>query len=270
MPYPLNTPLGRFGVETTEERDDRCVATIPMAGLVNPVTGAPTVAPLALLVDHVGGLVNHRRRAAEEWTVTSELAVEIAPDAGEAIAAEPGAPVQAVARPLGGKANGAVAHCELSAGGRAIATATVHSFFITAPESFHTWPRNDEGGCLPGSDLTSLMNVQIGESGGAAVILMQGDDAVLNNQVGTVHGGVSAMGLEVVGSAALDAASSAPTAPFRTGSLRVNYLRPFHGGARAHYEGNVLRVGRSTGLAEARAVGHDGRTALVARLTAYR
>ncbi|MGE2837281.1 PaaI family thioesterase [Mycobacterium sp. SMC-4] len=268
MPYPLTTPLGRFGVETTGEHADRCEATIPAAGLLNPLTGAATLAPLAMLVDHVGGLVNHTRREADEWTVTSELALEVAPDAVTAIVSAPDEPVAAVARPLGGKDNGALAHCELSVRGRLIATATVHSFYIAAPDDLQPWPREHAEGSLPGTDLASLMDVHIGESGGTATILMQGSDEVLNNLVGTVHGGVSAMGLELVGSAALDATAGA--ARFRTGSLRVNYLRPFHGGAEAHYEGKTLRVGRRTGLAEARAVGHDGRTALVARLTAYR
>ncbi|PRC47741.1 phenylacetic acid degradation protein, partial [Mycobacterium sp. ITM-2017-0098] len=78
MPYPLNTPLGRFGIETFEEGRDRCVASIPVRGLVNPLTGLPTVAPLAMLVDHVGGLINHARRADREWTVSSELSLEVA------------------------------------------------------------------------------------------------------------------------------------------------------------------------------------------------
>ena len=77
MPYPLNTPLGRFGIETFEEGRDRCVAAIPVRGLVNPLTGIPTVAPLAMLVDHVGGLINHARRAPQEWTVSSLSLIHI-------------------------------------------------------------------------------------------------------------------------------------------------------------------------------------------------
>jgi len=59
-------------------------------------------------------------------------------------------------------------------------------------------------------------------------------------------------------------------APYRTASLRVNFLRPFHGGAGAHYRAERLHRGRSSGVAEAQAVGHDGRVAMVARVTAYR
>jgi hypothetical protein len=47
-------------------------ARSPMSRLVNPVTGAPTVAPLAVLVDFVAGLINHYRRTSDEWAVSSD------------------------------------------------------------------------------------------------------------------------------------------------------------------------------------------------------
>ncbi|PRC61748.1 phenylacetic acid degradation protein, partial [Mycobacterium sp. ITM-2017-0098] len=77
----------------------------------------------------------------------------------------------------------------------------------------------------------------IGETGGAAAVLVQRDDPVLNNSVGAVHGGVSSMGLELVGSAAVNKSVVEDRAaqPYRTASLRVNFLRPFHGGGEAHY-----------------------------------
>jgi len=93
----LNTPLGRFGIETTEEGTERCVASIPAGGMVNPVTGAPTIAPLAKLVDHVGGVINHHRRGQGEWTVSSELSLEVAPDAADVMASHPDEPVRGVA-----------------------------------------------------------------------------------------------------------------------------------------------------------------------------
>src|SRR5436853_151560 len=62
MSHPLNTPLGHFGIKTSEEGPRRCVASIPAAAMINPLTDMPTIATLAMLVDHVGGLVNHHRR----------------------------------------------------------------------------------------------------------------------------------------------------------------------------------------------------------------
>ncbi len=64
MSHPPNTPLGRFGVETLVDSPDPFVGAMPLAGLVNPVTGAPTVAPLAMLVDFVAGLAVVRSNAA--------------------------------------------------------------------------------------------------------------------------------------------------------------------------------------------------------------
>jgi hypothetical protein len=214
VPYPLNTPLGRFGIETTEEGPNGCVASIPGAGMVNPLTGAATVAPLAMRVDHIGGLINHCRRGADEWTVSSELSVEVAPEAADVIAGA-GAPVVGVALGLGRKGIAALCLCELSVAGEVVATATVRSFYIRVPA--HLAARSDEpAGSLTGPRLADLMAVDISETGGTATVLAQNDDPVLNNSVGAVHGGVSSMGLELVGSAAVyrDAAG----APFRTAS----------------------------------------------------
>ena len=57
--YPPKTALGRFGIATLVDSPDPFVSSMPLAGLANPLTGAPTVAPLAVLVDHAAGLVNH-------------------------------------------------------------------------------------------------------------------------------------------------------------------------------------------------------------------
>ncbi len=51
MRHALNTPIGRFGIESDEETHGRCVATTPVYGLLNPITGAPSPGPLAVLVD---------------------------------------------------------------------------------------------------------------------------------------------------------------------------------------------------------------------------
>ncbi|AFM19732.1 hypothetical protein Mycch_5045 [Mycolicibacterium chubuense NBB4] len=267
MLHPLNTPLGRFGIDTSEDGAQRCTASIPVHGLANPLTGLPSVAPLAMLVDHLGGLVNHNRRGPGEWTVSSELSLELTPGAAAVIAASPDAPIVGQSRPLGSKDRGALAWCELRANDVVIATATVRSFYISVPADLASWP-DQSTGSLPGTTLAALMAVEVGETGGAATVLMQTADPVLNNSVGMVHGGVSSMGLELVGSAALNA--GAPDTPLKTASLRVNFVRPFHGGADAHYLAKPVHAGRSSGVAEARAVGHDGRVALLARLTAYR
>ncbi|MGV0743243.1 hotdog domain-containing protein [Mycolicibacterium sp. XJ870] len=267
MQYPLSTPLGRMGVETAEEGPDRCVASIPAGGLHNPLTGAPTLAPLAVLVDHVGGLVNHHRRGPEEWTVSSELAVEFTPDAIAIVAARPQLPVVATGRPFGPKGSAPLALCELTHAGTLVATATVRSFHITAPGHLVEWPTESAVGAPP-DGLTARMAVEVAESGGRTTVLRQLSDSVVNNSMGIVHGGISSAALELVASAAVNEGRADD--PLHTASLRVNFLRQFRGGDTSRYEGTALRVGRSTGVADATAVGDDGKVALVARLTAYR
>ena len=42
-PYPPNTALGRFGIAPIVDGPDPFVSSMPLAGLVNPLTGAPTI-----------------------------------------------------------------------------------------------------------------------------------------------------------------------------------------------------------------------------------
>ena len=120
----------------------------------------------------------------------------------------------------------------------------------------------------PPVPLAEKMAVTVAEAGGVGQVLLQASDPVLNNSLGIVHGGVSAMALEMVASAAINAGRQHE--PLRTASLRVNFMREFHSGAESRYVGTALRVGRRTGIAEAQAVGADGAPAIHARVTAYR
>lgn len=266
MHYPLNTPLGRMGVHTLEEGPDRCVASIPVGGLLNPLTRVPTIAPLAMLVDHVGGLINHLRRDEDEWTVTSELAIELAPHAIDLVTAAPKIPVVATARPFGPRGTAPLGLCDLTHGDHLLGTATVRSFHIHAPGHLVAWPTDTAKGTPPAT-LGDRMSVEVAETGSRTAVLRQLSDPVINNSIGIVHGGVSAAALELVGSAAL---GNGDGKPWRTASLRVNYLRQFRAGHESRYEARTLRAGRSSGVADAQAIGDDGAVALVARLTAYR
>lgn len=265
MRYPMNTALGRFGIETATEETDGCVASMPVAGMVNPFTGAPTLAPLALLVDHVGGLMNHLRRTPDEWTVSSELSLDVAPSAAAALSSAPAEPVVGVSRPVGDRSTVTVAVCELTHCDVVIGTATVRSFLIESPGGVGGWPDFPAGDAeMPG--LAEKMAVHVG-SDDQATVLMQSADPVLNNSIGIVHGGVSVIGLGLVAEAALHAQPGAGS--LQLASVRANYLRPFHSGPQSRYVGSVLRVGRRSGVAEAQAVGGEGKPAIVARVTAY-
>jgi hypothetical protein len=231
MSHPLNTPLDRFGIVTSEEGPQRCIASIPAGEMTNPLSGQPTVAALAMLVDHIGGLVNHHRRGPSQWTVSSELSLELAPDALAQIAAAPDEPVIATARPSGRNGPNALGLCEFTHRDFVIANATVRSFYIQGPGHLAKWPAGPTGPPLPGS-LAERMAVRV-----AAAVNDGREDE-----------------------------------PLHTASLRVNFLRQFYtvpSSPESRYEGTALHVGRSSGVAEARGVGADGKAAIIARVTAY-
>ncbi|MDT5154181.1 MAG: hypothetical protein QOI01_5914 [Mycobacterium sp.] len=79
---------------------------------------------------------------------------------------------------------------------------------------------------------------------------------------------IASSGLEVVAAAAVN--HGRVDDPLSTASLRVNFLRQFFAGDESRYVGTALRVGRRSGVAEAQAIGSDGKPAIIARLTAYR
>ena len=257
-----NTPLGRFGMETLVDSPDPFVGTIPMSGLVNPLTGAPTLAPLAVLVDFVAGLVNHYRRAPDEWTVSSELSLELTPNALEIVAQDPDVPVVGSARPFGPRGSTSLGVCELTHGDAVLGVGTVRSVHISIPGEFPPEPEQSIGDGRP-TQLAEIMALRVGDGA-----LFQSPNPMLNNSMGIVHGGIAAAGLELAASAALNAGRADD--PLNTASLRVNYLRSFRSGRESRYTAEVFRAGRRSGVADAHAIGTDGEVALVARVTAYR
>jgi uncharacterized protein (TIGR00369 family) len=120
----------------------------------------------------------------------------------------------------------------------------------------------------PETTLSDLMAVTIAPETADCVLLSQHVDKNLNNDIDIVHGGVAAAGLELAASAAINQNRS--DGLLRTGSLRVNFLRPFFAGGESRYEGTRLRVGRRTAIGDAQALGDDGTVAITARVTAYR
>ena len=126
------TPISvirRFGI-TTLERDlteFTVVAHMPIGGMFNPFTGLPTVASLAVLVDDVAGRVNYDRCGRGQWTVSSELVVEMSPGAVASILSAPDEPVLASARPLGPAGATLLSVCTLTHCGTVIGGGTVRT-----------------------------------------------------------------------------------------------------------------------------------------------
>ncbi|MGV0037253.1 PaaI family thioesterase [Mycobacterium paraffinicum] len=264
--HDLETPDSiqvRFGIEYVESHPAKATAVLsmPMHRFRNPYTGAPTVGPLAILVDAAAGIVNHYRRRPGQWTVSSELSMDLSPDVGDldgtvlASAHSPG--------PLGATSLGI---CTLTYRGSVIGTGTVRSFFIDADDVVPQY-RSETLRRSADTTFADLMAVHVADNGPTAV-LAQRVDHNLNNDIDIVHGGVAAAGLELAASAAMNRDKTEDL--LQTGSLRVNFLRPFFAGGESRYEGTPLRVGRNTGVADAQAIGDDGKVAITARATAYR
>lgn len=261
--------LTRFGIQILDEdfTEFTVVASMPVGHLVNPFTGMPTVGPLAILVDDVGGRANYYRRGSGQWTVSSELTVELSPHGIDSLQAAPDEPVVASGRPLGPHGATLLAICTLSHRGSAIGGGTVRTVAIAGGPDRPVERGLDTLVRAPGTSLAELMSSHPLGLEADAYRLAQRPDPIINNVIGVVHGGVSGAGLELVASAAINHGQAEP---LRTASIRVNFLRPFFAGAQSRYEGTALRVGRNSAIGDAQAVGDDGKVAILARVTGYR
>jgi uncharacterized protein (TIGR00369 family) len=261
--------LSRFAITTLERdlSDFTVVGAMPIGGMRNPFTGLPTIAGLAVLVDDVAGRVNYDRCERGQWTVSSELVVEMSPGAIDSILAAPDEPVVASARPVGPGGATLLAVCTLSHRGIVIGGGTVRTMPLAGGPDGPLWRGDDPLVRTPDTSLAELMAVEPIAVADGTYRLHQQPDPMINNLIGIVHGGVSSAGLELVAAAAINHEQSQP---FRTASIRVNFLRPFLAGAQSVYEGTALRVGRTSAIGDSRAVGDDGKTSVIARVTGYR
>jgi uncharacterized protein (TIGR00369 family) len=254
----------RFGIEYHQA--DLAAATasmsMPMARYRNPLTGAPALGQLAILVDAAAGIVNHYRRRPGQWTVSSELSMDLSlGDIGDL-----DGPVLATAHAFGPVGATSLGICTLSYDGTVIGRGTVRSFFIDADVDVPDWPAETLD-LSPRTPIADRMAVHVAPDTDGHV-LMQRVDPNLNNDVNILHGGVAAAGLEFAASAAINQGRHGE--PLQTASLRVNFLRPFFSGAESRYVGSALRIGRGSAVGDAQAIGDDGKVALTARVTAYR
>jgi uncharacterized protein (TIGR00369 family) len=270
-PETPESVLTRFGITTLDENftEFTVVASMPVGRLVNPFTGMPTVGPLAILVDDVGGRANFYRRGSGQWTVSSELTVELSPDGIDSLQAAPDEPVVASSRPLGPHGATLLAICTLSHRGSTIGGGTVRTVAIAGGPDGPIQRGPDTLVRTPQTSLADLMSAEPlpTEAESGTYRLAQRPDSIINNLIGIVHGGVSSAGLELVASAAINHGQAEP---LRTASIRVNFLRPFFAGAQSRYEGRTLRVGRNSAIGDAQAVGDDGKVSILARVTGYR
>lgn len=260
---PLGTVERRFAIEIVdcEAATSTAVLSMPAVCAINPFTFMPSLSPLAILVDAAAGRANHIGRTADEWSVSSELTLELS--LGNA-RDEPGVPVVANAHRVGRKGTTALAVCTLTADAETVGYGTVRSYFVSAKQV-----RANEPDALPPdpeTPMAELMSVRVGAVDEGVRVLMQEPNPALNNPVGAIHGGVASAGLEFAASAAMNTGGH----HMQTASLRVNFLRPFLASDQSRYVATPLRIGRTSAVADAQAINKDGKVAVVARATAYR
>ena len=265
---PLSV-LSRFAITTLTQdmADYTVVAQMPVSGMRNPFTGLPTVAGLAILVDDVAGRVNYYRRGRGVWTVSSELTVEMSPGAVEHLLAAPDEPVVASARPLGPAGATLLSICTLTHRGTVIGGGTVRTMPLAGGPDGPPDRGEDPVVRTPQTTLAELMAVEPLPVHDGVYRLRQHPDPMVNNLIGIVHGGVSSAGLELAAAAAFNHEQDAA---LRTASIRINFMRPFIAGAQSVYEATALRIGRTSAIADATAIGDDGKAAVIARVTGYR
>jgi uncharacterized protein (TIGR00369 family) len=257
---PVTAVERRFAVDIVDHdvASSTVVMSMPVAGMANPFTGAPTLGPLAILIDAAAGRSNHLGRDDAEWSVSSELTLELTPSGADADQ------LVATATPLGREGATAFSVCTLTRGADIIGWGTVRSYFISADRMV---PDPPNGSLLAApSTLAEMMAVRMGSGDDGSRVLIQQPNPGVYNRIGAVHGGVASAGLELAASAAINTDGHQMT----TASLRVNFLRPFIAGEDTRYVATPLRIGRTSAVADAQAVGADGRVAVVGRLTAYR
>jgi uncharacterized protein (TIGR00369 family) len=264
--HDLETPDSiqvRFGICYVESRPAEAVAALsmPMERFRNPFNGAPTVGPLAILVDAAAGIVNHYRRRPGQWTVSSELSMDLSLDG----VGDLDGVVLATAHALGPLGATSLGICTLTYGDKVIGGGTVRSFFIDADDVVPQY-RSETLQRSADTTFADLMAAHVADSGPISALAQQVDPN-LNNDINIVHGGVAAAGLELAASAAVNRDRTSD--PMQTASLRVNFLRPFFAGKESRYVGTPLRVGRNTAVGDAQAIGDDGKVAITARVTAY-
>ncbi|MDT7761604.1 MAG: hypothetical protein QOC63_1024, partial [Mycobacterium sp.] len=173
--HDIETPAAiqiRFGIEflTASLTDATVVMSMPISGLRNPFTGAPTVGPLAILVDAAAGMVNHYRRRTDRWTVSSELSLDVSANGIEAVA-DGAPPVVASASAVGSVGTTPLSICTLTCGDAVIGTGTVRSAFIPADGVTAKRPPQTELGEAP--TLADLMAVQIQTGQDGSTVLNQ-------------------------------------------------------------------------------------------------
>ena len=155
----------RFGIDVLDidPAEATSVMSMPIAGMRNPFTGDNTVGPLAILVDSASGMVNHMGRSDDEWSVSSELVLELSPDAGMQASWDAEHPVVAHARLRGSRGSSSLSLCTLKCGNTTIGGGMVRSYFVPGERVIPANPPETLARTAQ-TDVSDLMAVEIAAS----------------------------------------------------------------------------------------------------------
>ena len=108
--------LPRFGIEVLDIDEDAASMTMsmPLWTKRNPLTGLTAIGSLAILVDAVSGGTNHIRRNPDEWSLSTELTVDLFPGVLAASPDVTDTPVIARSWPVGTRNRMALSACEFT------------------------------------------------------------------------------------------------------------------------------------------------------------
>jgi uncharacterized protein (TIGR00369 family) len=205
---------------------------MPTGAWLRGLGGRPSAAGLGVLLDDVLGQAALIRRSPGQWSVTTELNIDVAaplPADGQAVSAT-ASPV--LIDDAGGLARGEVR----DAGGRCLAVGTTWARFVAGIPGEVFDPPELPGDVARGECLSHLLRVRITDTG--RLDLPPRVD--LGNPQGVVHGGV------LLSLAVMSADQVLHDSQLEVASVRVVYLRPAVGELK--FEPVIVHRGRSLGV----------------------
>jgi hypothetical protein len=137
--------------------------------MMNPLTGVPTLSPLAILIDDAGGRTNHLLRETHQWTVTSELTLEWGPAEDLFSPADLEQRIVVTARTIGRQGPTATALCTLTSNATTIGYGTLRSYFVPMDGVGAEPP--DRSPSSPQPQLSELMALRIQPVDGMRVLM---------------------------------------------------------------------------------------------------
>jgi uncharacterized protein (TIGR00369 family) len=114
-------------------------------------------------------------------------------------------------------------------------------------------------GGLPISPIATLIGLDIVSVKPGEVVFRCEPDESTYNPLGIVHGGVICTALDSAAGCALQTTLAAGVG-YTSVEIKVNYMRPVHGGMPLTIRGWVTKPGRRIAFAEAEITGPDGKT----------